>query len=192
VARWGGSCATLAAVSDVTIRPERASADDHAAIAEVVESAFGSASVAELVAAIRRSEQFVPELSLVAEREGKVVGHVMVSFAEVRDGGHGERIAMLSPLAVAPTEQRRGIGALLVGAVTARAAELGERVVVLEGSPDYYGGLGFGPAADLGLTLPLPSWATPEAAQVIRLAAEGPYPRGTVVYPPAFDIVAED
>jgi putative acetyltransferase len=178
-------------VSDVTIRPECADADDHLAIAEVVGSAFGSASIVELVADIRRSEHFVPELSLVAEREGTVVGHVMISHAEVHDGGRRERIAMLSPLAVAPAEQRRGIGSLLVGAVTARAAELGARVVVLEGSPHYYGRLGFGPAADLGLTLPLPSWAPVEAAQVIRLAAKGPYPRGTVVYPPAFDAIAE-
>ena len=41
-----------------------------------------------------------------------------------------------------------------------------------------------------GLTLPLPSWAPPEAAQVLRLDAVQPVPRGHVVYPPAFDVVA--
>jgi putative acetyltransferase len=78
-----------------------------------------------------------------------------------------------------------------VGAVTARAAARGEPFVVLEGSPAFYGRLGFEPAAAYGLELPLPSWAPPEAAQVLRLRADAEIPRGRVVYPPAFDLVAE-
>ena len=62
---------------------------------------------------------------------------------------------------------------------------------MLEGSPAFYGRLGFEPAAAYGLILPLPSWAPPEAAQVLRLADDAPVPRGRVVYPPAFDTVSE-
>jgi putative acetyltransferase len=80
---------------------------------------------------------------------------------------------------------------MLVRTVTARAGALGEPVVVLEGNPAFYGRLGFEPAAEYGLTMPLPSWAPPEAAHVLRLAGDDPPPRGQVVYPPAFDIVTD-
>jgi putative acetyltransferase len=176
-------------VHEVTIRVERD--DDHPAVGEVVEAAFRSPAEARLVEAIRASEFFIPELSLVAERGGRVVGHVMISFAEVDDGEHRCPIAMLSPLAVDPDEQRHGVGTALVRAVTARAAARGEPVVVLEGSPAFYGRLGFEPAARHGLSLPLPSWAPPEAAQVLPLAPDRRVPSGQVVYPPAFDTVSE-
>ena len=176
-------------MNEVTIRPERT--EDHAAIAEVVAAAFGSPAEVRLVEAIRASEFAIPELSLVAERDGRVVGHVMVSFAEVRDRGRRRPIAILSPLAVAPAEQRRGIGSALVRAASTGAAERGEPVIVLEGSPEFYGRLGFEPAADHDLVLPLPSWARPDAAQVLRLSDDDPVPSGQVIYPPAFDAVAE-
>ena len=174
---------------DVIVRAERP--EDHATIDEVVEAAFRSTAEVRLVNAIRASEFAIPELSLVAERDGRVIGHVMISYAEVQDGEHRRRIAMLSPLAVAPTEQGHGIGSMLVRAATARAAALGETVVVLEGSPSFYGRLGFEPAAEHGLTLPLPSWAPPEAAQVLKLADHVQTQRGQVVYPPAFATVTD-
>lgn len=174
---------------DVAIRVERP--DDYDAIATVVESAFGSPAEARLVEAIRSSEFAIAELSLVAERDGRVVGHTMISLAEVDDGADRHPIAMLSPLAVDPDEQRQGIGSRLVRTVTTRAAARGEPCVVLEGSPAFYGRLGFEPAADYGLALPLPSWAPPEAAQVLRLSAVMPVPRGRVIYPAAFDVVDE-
>jgi len=177
-------------VSDLAIRAERPA--DYDAVATVVEAAFGSPAEARLVEAIRSSQLAIAELSLVAERDGRVVGHVMISLAEVQDDTGRRPIAMLSPLAVHPDEQRRGIGSMLVRAVTARAAARGEPFVVLEGNPAFYGRLGFEPAARYGLELPLPSWAPPEAAQVLRLSADAPIPRGRVVYPPAFDLVAEE
>lgn len=104
---------------DVTIRAERPA--DHDAIAEVVTAAFGSPAEARLVEAIRSSPNFVPELSLVAALDGRIVGHVMISFATLENDGVSRRIANLSPLAVAPEAQGRGIGSALVRAVTAKA-----------------------------------------------------------------------
>ena len=66
----------------------------------------------------------------------------------------------------------------------------GEPLVVLEGSPAYYGKLGFEHSTEYGIEIHLPDWAPPEAAQVIRLASfdpDDPTLRGTVVYPSAFD-----
>ena len=76
-------------------------------------------------------------------------------------------------------------------AVTARADVRGEPLVVLEGSPLFYARLGFEHAAPHGIDITLPSWAPPEAAQVLRLRNYDASLRGRVVYPPAFDEVTE-
>jgi putative acetyltransferase len=166
-----------------TIRAEGAADID--AIAAVVEAAFNSPEEARLVEKIRASENFVPEWSLVAERDGRIVGHVMVSYAALGT----ERIPMLSPLAVAPDVHNQGIGGALVREVCARVDAAGEPCVVLEGSPVYYSRFGFEPSAPLGVTLPLPEWAPPDAGQLLRLRHYDPARHGNVVYPPAFDDV---
>jgi putative acetyltransferase len=175
--------------ADVRIREETPA--DRDAIASVARAAFGSEVEARLVDAIRASDGFVPRLSLVAVHDERVVGHVMVSGVDLRDGPTVRSVASLSPLAVAPELHGRGVGGALVRAVVARADQLGEPMVVLEGAPAYYGRFGFEPAAAHGIHVDLPSWAPPEAAQVLRLAAYDPDWRGRIVYPPAFDDVTE-
>jgi putative acetyltransferase len=177
-------------VHPAVIRPERP--DDHPAIAQVVADAFGSEAEARLVDAIRASDAYLPELALVAELEGAVVGHVMISYVGLEDAsGTRHRIASLSPLAVAPAVHRQGIGSTLVRAVTAAADERGEPLVVLEGDPAYYGRFGFEPSVPQGVAITLPSWASPAAAQLLRLREYDAALVGRVVYPPAFDEVAE-
>jgi len=172
----------------VTIRPETAA--DHHAIGVVVTAAFGSTVETALVERIRDSPEYLPELALVAEVDGQVVGHVMISGAVLRHA-HGERpIVMLSPLAVAPDHQRLGIGGDLVRAAVAGAERAGEPLVVLEGNPAYYSRFGFEHSVAHGVTLPLPDWAPSEAGQVVRLEGydeHDPTMRGEVVYPVAFD-----
>ena len=177
----------------ITIRPERVG--DHAAIRELVASAFGSDAEADLVERIRASPAYLAEMSLVAlsdtPPDGAPVGHVMISGAAVRGADGVERpIVMLSPLAVAPASQRRGIGRALVLAVLRIADDLRYPFVVLEGDPAYYGRFGFEPAAHSGITMPLPDWAPAEAAQLVRLSTfddDLPRPAGRVIYPAAFD-----
>jgi putative acetyltransferase len=166
-----------------TIRAERPA--DAEAINAVVAAAFSSPNEARLVALIRASEHYVPAWSLVAERDGRIVGHVMVSYALLGP----RRIPMLSPLAVAPDVHNQGIGGALVREVCALVDAAGEPFVVLEGSPLYYSRFGFEPSAPLGVVLPLPGWAPPEAGQLLRLRGYDPSLRGNVVYPPAFDLV---
>jgi putative acetyltransferase len=173
------------------IRPERP--EDHEAIAALVEHAFGSPDEARLVERIRASDRYVPELALVALVGGEVRGHVMISGAILRTADGDHPIVMLAPLAVAPADQRVGIGGALVREVTRRAAALGYTFVVLEGSPTYYERFGFRPASSYGVTLPLPDWAPPDAAQLLPLAGfrdDALHGGGTVVYPPAFEGVA--
>jgi putative acetyltransferase len=169
----------------VTIRAERA--EDHTAIASIVEAAFRSPAEARLVEMIRASSEYRPSLALVAEDASAVVGHVMISGAILRNDAGDRPIVMLSPLAVAPGRQSAGIGAALVHRVCELAAEEGEPFVVLEGSPIYYGRLGFEPSASYGVTLPLPDWAGADAAQIRWLGPVDPTINGVVVYPAAFD-----
>ena len=173
-------------LSDVTIRTE--SAGDVEAIAGVVAAAFGRPDEARLVEAIRASENFVPEWSLVAELRGLVVGHVMVSYVTLREGAARHRIPTLAPLAVAPAAQRHGIGEALVHEVASRVDVRGAPLIVLEGSPEYYGRLGFEHSVRRGIHIDLPAWAPAEAAQVMRLSNYDSSIRGKVVYPPAFDL----
>jgi putative acetyltransferase len=176
-------------VSGLLIRPERPG--DHAAIRRLVAAAFGSETEADLVEAIRASEHYIAETALVAEMEGELVGHVMISGATLRSQTEDHPIVMLAPLAVAPTEQRTGVGSALVQASTALADERGEPLVVVEGGPAYYGRLGFEPAYEHGIEITVPDWAPREAGQVLRLSAYDASLTGLVVYPPTFDAFAE-
>lgn len=166
------------------IRPETEA--DFDAIRKVVEAAFGSPVEAALVDDIRADACYRPELALVAEQDGEIVGHVMISHAELHDDDTVHPIAMLSPLAVAPALHKQGIGSELVRTVTARADSLGEAIVVLEGSPAYYPRFGFVDSRTLGIEIHLPDWAPPEAGQALPLSAYDTSMRGTVVYPPPF------
>lgn len=169
------------------IRAERP--EGREAIAAVVEAAFGSKTEARLVERIRSSPNFIPELSLVAEVERYIVGHVMISLVTLLATDAPRSISSLSPLAVTPAFQGRGVGSALVSEVTARADKRGEPLVVLEGSPAFYERLGFEHSVPHGIEITLPSWAPAEAAQVLRLENCDASNRGRVVYPPAFDYV---
>ena len=144
---------------------------DHRAVAAVVAAAFGSPTEAELVEAIRPVPEFLPELSLVADVGGHLAGHVMISYATIRDGKveppHRHARALGGGPAV-PAPRHR-IGTRRRGDTSGRR-ELGSRLVALEGSPIFYGRLGFEYSVPYGIHLSLPSWAPAEAAQVLRLS----------------------
>jgi putative acetyltransferase len=171
---------------DLVVEPERP--DDHPAVRAVVLAAFATQpEVVDLVELIRASPEYVPELALVARVDGAVAGFVMLSHAElVEESGERHRVLTLSPLAVAPAVQGRGIGSALVRAGLAEAERLGEPLVVLEGSPQYYPRFGFRDSREFGIAMPLPDWAPPEAGMACALAAYDARVRGRLVYPPAF------
>lgn len=169
---------------DIDIRPEHP--DQQAAIATVVRRAFvHHVEVADMVAAIRRSDRYRPGLALTGCAGDEVVGFVMLSGTDLVDPDGGRReVLTLTPLAVDPDRQGQGIGKALVRAGLEAATRAGDALVVLEGSPRYYGRLGFEPAATHGITLPLPDWAPVEAAQVFLPHGGTPSP-GRIEYPPA-------
>ncbi len=171
-------------MTDVTIRPERSG--DFVAIRRLVVAAFESEAEGDLVENIRASDNYISELSLVAERAGEVVGHVMVSRIQLVDGDRRREAHSLAPVAVAPKAQGQGIGGALIRAVIGLADDMGLPLVVLEGSPRYYQRFGFEHSVEHGIHFDLPEWAPPEAAQVVRLTNYDTSIKGRVAYPPAF------
>lgn len=111
-------------------------------------AAFGTPTEAILVEALR--EQAHPIISLVAEAEGELVGHIM--FSNVSLSGHPElKVMGLAPMAVAPGHQCKGIGSALVRAGLESCRESGIAAVVVIGHPEYYPRFGFVPASQFGI-----------------------------------------
>jgi putative acetyltransferase len=171
------------------IRPEQPA--DYEAIAQVVEAAFGDRNVVRLVERIRTSEHYVPQLSLVAERDGgDIVGHVLFSYVTLRRAHDEKQVLILSPLAVRPDCQKDGIGSALVRAGITEAEARNEPLVIVEGIPAYYPRFGFERARLHGIEPP--SGQIPDAAfMVLRLPNYETSYRGRIVYSPAFDVVSE-
>lgn len=166
-----------------TIRPERPS--DQAAVRELVALAFGQDLQVRLLDGLRASAGYVPELSLVADEGGRVVGHVLLTRTPMLLTERGAAdIMMLSPLAVHPDAQGRGYGRALVEAAVETADARGEALVILEGDPAMYRKFGFEPASAYGIQPPS-EHTSKTAFQVRTLSAYDPSLRGAVLYPAA-------
>lgn len=137
-----------------TIRPVREK--DFPAIYELVKAAFQTARVSDgteqdFVEELRRREGFC--LELVAEREGALTGHVMLTETEVpcppKQNPRYWKFLMLAPLSVRLEDRGRGLG----GALMREAAQRAEaNAIFLVGDPDYYGRYGFENAVEFGFT----------------------------------------
>jgi putative acetyltransferase len=161
-----------------SIRPEAAA--DVAAIAAVTIAAF------EPLAISHHNEQFIVEalraagaltVSLVAEADGRVVGHIAFSPVKLSDGTpdwYG-----LGPVSVQPSHQRHGIGRALVREGLSRLRALGARGCCLVGHPAYYRQFGFENPRGLAL-----EGVPPEV--FFALAFHGHVPQGSVSFHEAF------
>jgi putative acetyltransferase len=123
--------------------------DDHAAIAALHERAFGQPAEARLVEALRAAG--AATVSLVAERDGRVVGHALWSPVSVQEGSAAWSALGLGPVAALPELQRGGIGSALIRTGLAECLALGHHVVFVLGHASYYPRFGFRPAAEAGL-----------------------------------------
>jgi putative acetyltransferase len=152
---------------------------DTEAIDHVVESAYRSPAVAWMVRQIRESPHYIPELSLVADKGGEIVGYAMLSYVELADGPNVHQVITLSPLAVVPEAQSRGVGTSLVQAVLQLAEHRGEPLVTLEGDPGYYGRFGFEDSRKFGIHFS-------DGGLIYPLSHYNPSLRGDIRYTPVF------
>lgn len=134
----------------VVIRPE--TGQDQEAIWSVNQAAFEGDAEANLVDALRDGRFFA--VSLVAEVDGEIVGHILFSrVAIVTNVGTVDALS-LAPMAVLPSHQRQGIGSRLVEAALEACREAGHRIVVVLGHPEFYPRFGF--SAELAWPLESP------------------------------------
>jgi putative acetyltransferase len=172
----------------VRARIRRERPGDAPGVRELLLAAFGDHGrlVADLVEDLRAGLETGAGLSLVAEdAEGVLAGHVMFTRSLLDAPRRLVEVQVLSPLAVAPAHQQRGIGAALVRRGLDELTGQGVPVVFLEGPPGYYARFGFAPGAGQGFRRP--SLRIPDAAfQAVRLPASEPWMTGTLVYAEAF------
>lgn len=167
------------------IRQEKA--EDYEAVYHVVQEAFQNAEHTDgnehhLVTALRKSKSFIPELSLVALEDQRVVGHILFTKAVV----NGVEVLALAPLAVLPEYQNRGIGLSLIEEGHRIARRLGYGYSVVLGHPQYYPKAGYLPASRYGIRAPFP--VADENFMAICLRTEPKQLNGTMEYDAAFGI----
>lgn len=152
------------------------------------EAAFETAAEARLLDQLRKSEAFIPELSLVAIANGMVVGHALFTHAVVVTPAEEVPVLALGPMAVIPEMQRRGIGSRLVRQGLSAAAMLQHQLVIVLGHPEFYPRFGFEPASRYQVRAP---FDVPEAV-FMALWLDGSAPRtldGVVRYAKPFNTV---
>lgn len=172
----------------ITIRQE--TEPDFDRVHHIIAEAFANephsdGSEPNLVARLRRSEAFIPELSLVAEFDGKLVGHILLTRVKIKNKSQSYDSLALAPVSVLPKFQRTGIGEALIRAAHKKAKELGYGSIVLIGHEDYYPRFGYQPAHTFGITFPFE--APPENCMVAELKPDSlGSVSGEVVYPEVF------
>lgn len=128
---------------------------DFDTIYKVIKTSFQSAehtdgNEQDLVNALRGSDSYIPELSLVAEINGNIIGHIMFTKVKI-----GDSIQLaLAPLSVLPNYQKQGIGMALIKEGHKRAANLGYEYSIVLGDDKYYSKIGYFPAKDYGIFPP--------------------------------------
>lgn len=167
------------------IREEKAT--DYEIIYSVVKKAFDSAEHAdgnepELVNKLRKGLSYIPELSLVSETDGRIVGHILFTKARVNDN----TVLALAPLSVLPEYQRQGIGTALINEGHKIAKALGYKYSIVLGSEKFYPRAGYVPAAAFGIQ---PPFNVPrENFMAFKLDESAPDIHGTVEYAKEFGI----
>ncbi|AOT68936.1 GNAT family N-acetyltransferase [Geosporobacter ferrireducens] len=159
---------------DVVLRNETVS--DYKTVEELTREAFWNHHVPGcnehyLLHIMRKADAFIPELDIVAEVNGKIVGNIVYTKAKiVDDNGDYHNVISFGPISVLPDFQGKGIGRILIEHTTTLAKELGYTAILIYGDPDYYSRFGFVAAENYKIRTSDNMYAVP--LQVLEL-----YPR---------------
>lgn len=181
----------LLQIMDMNIRTEVDK--DFKAVFNVIKNAFENEAYSDhqehyLVERLRKSDAFVPELSLVAEINNEIVGYILLTKIKIIDVNVNSYDSLaLAPVAVLPNFQGKGIGRKLIETAHEKAKDLGFSSVVLLGHENYYPRFGYKQTKEFGIKLP---FDVPEAnCMAIELMENGlQNVKGTVKYPKEFGI----
>lgn len=174
---------------DVIIREEKP--EDFEKVCRLIEAAFRDVKESDhtehrLVERLRKSEAYIPELSLIAQTpQGEIVGHILLTKAQIVNDTQSFEVLALAPLSVLPAFQRNLIGSRLIYSAHQKAAELGYPAIVLLGHKDYYPRFGYKKASQFAIRFPFE--APDECCMIIELqenTLKGI--NGTVCYAEAF------
>jgi putative acetyltransferase len=165
----------------VHIRPE--TKDDIRKIWQVNASAFDTEAEANLVDNLRNNG--MPLISLVAEANKKLIGHILFSPVTLSGTKRDIKIAGLAPMSVLPDHQKQGVGAALVQEGLKLCTSSGYKAVVVLGHPDYYPKFGFVPSSGFGIKS---EYDVPDEVFMIKELENGALSEyaGVVKYHPLF------
>lgn len=160
---------------------------DHEEIYKLILEAFGTAEHADgneqdLVAALRKGDAFIPELSLVAEINGELAGHILFTKAMVGN----DEVLVLAPLSVKPKYQKQGVGIALISEGHKIAKELGYQYALVVGSELYYPKSGYISAEQLGIEVP--QGFPPANFMAVKLQENAKALSGAVTYAKEFEL----
>ena len=157
--------------------------EERARVRSINEAAFGRPDEADLVGNLHT--EGVALVSLVAELEKRIVGHILFSRMSIETAGRSLSAVALAPMAVLPEYQRQGIGGRLIRHGLDLLRGQGEQVAIVLGHPDYYPRFGFSREKARLLESPFP----PDAFLAIELTSDALHGiRGKVRYPSAFGL----
>lgn len=139
-----------------------------------------------LLAGLRASDAWIPQLSLVAEIDGELVGHVISTRGFVDE----LPVLGLGPIAVSPAAQNQGAGTALMHATIGAAEAMAEPLIALLGGVEFYSRFGFLRSTSLGVEAPEPGWG--ENFQVRALTAMPDGLTGEFRYAAPFNEIEDD
>jgi len=175
----------------ITIRKEEEK--DYKQVFELTEEAFREMVHSDhqeqfLVEKLRRSEAFIPELSLVAENEdGRIAGHILFTKLKIINGTESFESLALAPVSVKPEFQNQGLGGKLIAEGHRIAKELGYQSVILIGHEKYYPRFGYKKTSNFGISFPFD--IPEENGMAVELVKDGlKNKKGVVKYPQEFGI----
>ena len=179
----------------VLVRKEKE--EDYGEVEKLVELAFADIEYSSkdehhLVNKLRNSTSFLPDLSLVAVLDNKIVGHILLTKNIINLGDEEIESLSLAPVSVLPEYQKKGVGSVMIKTSLNKARELGFNSVIVMGHSEYYPRFGFEPSKKFNINCPdgipqnvfMALELVPNALSAIIKSARG----GDVVYPPEFGL----
>lgn len=172
----------------VIIRQEKPS--DHYQVFELIRKAFENERMSDhrkhlLVEKLRKTESFIPELSLVADFKNKVVGNILLTPVKIKNEASEYKSLALAPVGVLPEFHRKGIGGKLIETAHRIAMNLNFGSIVLPGHEEYYPKFGYLEAEGFGIKFP---FEAPSQNCMVKELKPGELKNisGSIVYPEEF------